>query len=605
MLSTRSPLMIVVLLFCSTLLSAQTKKKVTIKHATVFLNGAELQSTAKVNLSSGETEILFTNIAGNVNQQSLNVGTTNGVIVQSAVFKNNYLTDDNNTERAQEITDSIEYLKKKQILLNTDRSVVDEQISLLNQNRQVYGTKNGLSIEELQKMLALVKEQMMQLLKERSAIDKKVYKIGQRITKLQRQLQEEKQKGTQPGGQLLVKFYSTRTTTSDITISYVIPNAGWAPSYDIRVDDLHNPLQLAYKAHVYQNSGVSWDKVKLTLSTGNPNEGAQAPALYAWYLNYYRPTPVTYSANTATNQSLAPPAVSPDKAGAQRVITSEQIAKLPTRNTTSMASTTIGNTYQAADDGGISIGGGRGSGTLYYVDGIQVAGSRGVGTRNKTPKSNAYSKSTVTNYTQVSNIGVNSRFDIDLEYTIPSDGKTYIVAIKKHQLKATFKHFAVPKLDDDAFLQAHVTDWDGLGLLPGPTSIYYGDAYVGQGYMDMRGVKDTMKISLGRDKKVIVRRERDKSLRSTRTIGSNVRESFAYTISVRNTRNEPIDISIMDQLPISTDKSIDVEDRNYKGADYDDKKGELTWELSINPNTTQKVQMSFTVKYPKGKPVYL
>ena len=216
MLSTRSPLMIVVLLFCSTLLSAQTKKKVTIKHATVFLNGAELQSTAKVNLFSGETEILFTNIAGNVNQQSLNVGATNGAIVQSAVFKNNYLTDDNNTARAQEITDSIEYLQKKKVTLYTDRSVVDEQISLLNQNRQVYGTKSGLSIEELQKMLALVKEQMMQLLKERSAIDKKVYKIGQRITKLQRQLQEEKQKGTQPGGQLLVKFYSTRTTTSDI-----------------------------------------------------------------------------------------------------------------------------------------------------------------------------------------------------------------------------------------------------------------------------------------------------------------------------------------------------------------------------------------------------
>ncbi|MBZ0097947.1 MAG: DUF4140 domain-containing protein, partial [Taibaiella sp.] len=60
---------------------AQTKQRADIESATVFLNGAELFSKAKVNLPAGESEVLFTNIAGNVNQQSLNIGAGSGVVV--------------------------------------------------------------------------------------------------------------------------------------------------------------------------------------------------------------------------------------------------------------------------------------------------------------------------------------------------------------------------------------------------------------------------------------------------------------------------------------------------------------------------------------------
>lgn len=71
------------------------------------------------------------------------------------------------------------------------------------------------------------------------------------------------------------------------------------------------------------------------------------------------------------------PLVDPNQPGGQRVMTSEQLEKLPTRNTTTMVSTT-GATYQSQDGAGVQIGGARGSGTLYYVDGVQVVGSRGI-----------------------------------------------------------------------------------------------------------------------------------------------------------------------------------------------------------------------------------
>ncbi len=71
------------------------------------------------------------------------------------------------------------------------------------------------------------------------------------------------------------------------------------------------------------------------------------------------------------------PLIDVDQPGGKKVITGEEIDKMPTRSTSSVASTAPG-VYQAADGGGLSIAGARGSGTLYYVDGVQVVGGRGI-----------------------------------------------------------------------------------------------------------------------------------------------------------------------------------------------------------------------------------
>lgn len=217
----------------------------------------------------------------------------------------------------------------------------------------------------------------------------------------------------------------------------------------------------------------------------------------------------------------------------------------------------------------------------------------------------AYQPTTLDEYVQTDNSGINTVFDIDLPYTIPSDGQQHNVAIKSAELPATYRYYAVPKLDRDAFLQAQITGWENLDLLPAQTNIFYEGTYVGQGYIDVRNVKDTMNLSLGRDKKIVVRRERDKELRSVKTIGTNVREAFVYKISVRNTRNKPVDIVVIDQVPISNDKDIEVSDRDYKGGDYNETTGAVTWKLQLKPNETRELVLGYSVKYPKGKQVNL
>src|ERR1043165_7893735 len=90
------------LCFCNTSF-AQPQQKLDIEQATVFLHGAQLTSTTKMKLLKGENEILFTNVAGDINTQSLTVNAGAGVVVESAVFQNNYLVSENLSPRAKEI----------------------------------------------------------------------------------------------------------------------------------------------------------------------------------------------------------------------------------------------------------------------------------------------------------------------------------------------------------------------------------------------------------------------------------------------------------------------------------------------------------------------
>lgn len=524
--------------------AAQVQQKTVIRQATVFLNGAELTSTARVSLPQGETDVLFTNIAGSVNQQSLSIGAGNGVVVQSATFQNNYLSpaDSLLSPQALALKDSISSLEASRTGLHNRKTVVDQQINILKQNQSVAGTASGLSVAELQKLLDVVGTRMNGFLTESDQLSKKLVKMEERMQLLRNQLEQERKKDFQPGGQLLVKFYSPAATVSDIVLSYVVPNAGWTPAYDLRVDKVNDPVKLFYKANVYQNSGVKWNNVKVVLSTGNPSESVEAPVLSPWFLAFQASDYNYYSQ------------------GRSNVI---QLNRAP------QAQSAYGGEEDRKDKSGAP----------------------------------AAEQTSLNNYTSVDNSGISTTFDIDLPYNIPSDGQQHTVAIKTYELPATYRYFAVPRQDCDAFLQARITNWEDLNLLPAATNVFFEGSYVGQGYIDMRNVRDTMNLSLGRDKRIIIRREKDKDYRAAKFIGTNVRKSYAYTISIRNAKKEPVDVIVMDQFPVSSDKDILVEEQQAPDASVNKDNGAVTWTLKLGSGELKTLKLSYEVKYPKDKAI--
>jgi uncharacterized protein (TIGR02231 family) len=198
-----------------------------------------------------------------------------------------------------------------------------------------------------------------------------------------------------------------------------------------------------------------------------------------------------------------------------------------------------------------------------------------------------------------------TEFIVPNKFSCPTDAKPYTVEIKEMNLDATFSHITVPKLDNSSFLMAHIVGWQDLELIPGPTNVYFGGAYVGVSEIDTRNVDDTLSLSFGRDSKVVVYRKLKKEMSIKRVTGNSKKDSYVYEISVRNNRTVPVKINIFDQIPISTNNEIMVTVDNISKADKDELTGETVWEYVIQPGQVQLVEIAYTVKYPKNLKINL
>jgi uncharacterized protein (TIGR02231 family) len=197
----------------------------------------------------------------------------------------------------------------------------------------------------------------------------------------------------------------------------------------------------------------------------------------------------------------------------------------------------------------------------------------------------------------------NVDFPIPTPYSIPSDKKPYSIDIDTFSLPVSYKYYAVPKLDKDAFLLAQIVGWEDLNLVSGPVNIYQGRKYIGQSNLDIRNLSDTLSLSLGRDKDVVVTRVKVKGKTSNQLLGGTKKSSVAYNISVRNNHANPISIQIEDQVPISNDKEVIITVDEMAGAVFDAKIGVLSWDMVLQPAETKTVEFGFSIKYPKYKAV--
>jgi uncharacterized protein (TIGR02231 family) len=197
----------------------------------------------------------------------------------------------------------------------------------------------------------------------------------------------------------------------------------------------------------------------------------------------------------------------------------------------------------------------------------------------------------------------NAEFEIENPYSILADSKPYTVDVSEHELAATYENFAIPKMDKDAFLLAKITGWNEFNLISGSASVYLDGAYIGKSMINTNNMADTMKLSLGRDKKIIIKRTNLVEQTKKQVLGNNIKESFMYDIYVKNNRNKAINIEIQDQIPVSQNSDITVSIDETSGAIYDEYTGKLRWNLRIEAGETVKLQLGYTVKYPKNKQI--
>ena len=194
----------------------------------------------------------------------------------------------------------------------------------------------------------------------------------------------------------------------------------------------------------------------------------------------------------------------------------------------------------------------------------------------------------------------NVQYTIQKPFSIASDGDFKIVEIQRNSSKANYRYLTIPKIDTKAYLMASVRDWDSFVLLAGEANIFLKGDYVTKTYINPKTIEDSLEFTLGEDDGIKVERKMVKDMTSKKTFGGTKKYEQGYDITVRNSKTKAIKIDIIDQVPLSSHKDIEVK-YVANGAQYDAVTGKLTWSYTIAPSETKKMNLQLEVKYPKDK----
>ncbi|MBL7723285.1 MAG: DUF4139 domain-containing protein [Chitinophagaceae bacterium] len=620
--------------------TAQTKKNIDskIEKVTVFLEGAQTQRSAKANLTTGKYELVFTNISPSIDKQSIQVKADGNVTVLSVIHQQNFLKEQQKQEEIKEIETQKETQLEKIALQRNIMGVYKQEEALLIKNQQIGGANNGLKAIDLKDAADFQRNRLTEVYQKQMETDRTIKKMEIELGKMNKQLAELNQKAETSTSEIHVTVVTKETVTSNFTITYLVKQAGWFPTYDIRVKDISSPINLQYKANVFQSSGEDWKDIKLFLSTGNPNESGTKPVISPWYLKYvYAYQPVTNTIQGTYTPGTVKGRITDEKgnpvAGASVLVKGTRTGTTTDNNGFYTINVPAGNTsivfssigmetveVPAAVSGYSNITMKENIASMSEVvvtayglhgrvAGVQIDDEDGPGQQLKvrgiSSIKNKDFKRAENNFTTISYQPTTTVYEIKEPYTILNDGKTYMAEIDGYEVKAQYEYYAAPKIEADAFLTAKVVDWQELNLLPGEANLFFEGTFLGKSLLDVSNAGDTLNLSLGKDKGVTVKRTLLKDYSSKRFIGSNKTDTRQYEIIVRNNKQQPVNIIIEDQFPISTQKEIEVQDRKYEGAKLDDDTQRLTWQLSVEPKKENKLNFKYEVKYPKDKVLQL
>jgi uncharacterized protein (TIGR02231 family) len=274
-------------------LAAQTEKeiKAEIKHVTVFPDRAQINHETSVILQPGKTILKLSALSPYIDPQSIQVKGFGDFTILSVNQQNNYLHNLEDTPEVKSIQSQIEALQLKVEDEKGAISVLKEKGSFLTANKAILVKETAFSIEQFKSVMDLYTTNMDQVTMTTLRKERLIKDYEKQISVLQQQISDRLGKQQLPSGEISVAVSSDKQLTGKFTFSYVVGNAGWYPSYDIRVDDIKNPVTIFYKANVYQNSGIEWKDVKLSFSNATPWIAGNIPVLYPWFIDYYYPAP--------------------------------------------------------------------------------------------------------------------------------------------------------------------------------------------------------------------------------------------------------------------------------------------------------------------------
>lgn len=533
--------------------------KTDVKRVKLFLTAGEMTHETPVKLVKGRNKVIFSGISAFADPRTIQFTGSGNFRLVSVSTEMDFLAAEQWNPRIKILSDSLEQLKDR-FQLNTDlMNAYQAEMGILNTNKDLKGN-NSITIEQIKAAGEYYRTRTFEINKAVTKIKKEQDILSSRINDTRFQLTELNYVENQRSNQVIVLIDTDSPTEIAGVLKYLVSDCGWAATYDLSATDLNQPINLKYKAQVYNNTGNEWKNVNLTLSTSDPMLSAASPVLNPFYLRYGEQAEL-------------------NKKGYYQPIQQNINYRSEVVNEINMAN-------QRAYDN-------------YVLDQKVNADFESAG--GKFEKSGKKVNTVAMKQIEISDL--NAEFAIAHPFSCPSDSKPYIVEIREINMPATFTHVSVPKLDQGSFLLANIVGWQDLDLIPGPTNVYFAGNYVGVSEINTNNVDDTLHLSFGRDSKIQVLRKLKSEMSTKKVYGSTKKDTYFYEIQLRNNRSVPVKIDVFDQIPLSRTSEITVSVETIGTGKKNDVTGEVSYQVVIQPGETVKLELGYSVKYPKDAKV--
>ena len=614
----------------ATLEMAAEKQTATIERITVFTNGAQVERAKSVSLVAGEQVVTFTGMSPYMDTKSMQVKAKGRLTVLGVSHRTVHPDSAVQVQRLHQAEAEVKTL---------ERSIqqVKDELEMLAAQLELVKTNCSVASRTVATPLANIKELNNYYAQEVLAVKKRSQELGEKKLKLEEQL-EKKQAAVDSIGKVKlktateidVKVSAQQAGRADFNITYYVKNAGWFPTYDVRSNSTREPLQLSYKANIYQNTKEEWKNVPVVLSSANPNRSNIAPELKTYWLDFGLSAPrydMDVDGSTVSGRVLdadglpligASVVVKGTKFGTVTDVDGNYSITMPQgkRQLTfsyigyeSQTRTASGNTLNVRlkedatmlqEVAVVGYGSSRAKSSKVRKDAMVMAEPMMMREAvMETDMAEMEESSVMAVEQQQAQFGY--EFEIKQPLTLPDGGKTTTTEIARYELPATYEYRGIPKIDKEAFLVADATDWTKLNLLEGEANVYFDNSFVGKSIIDPSVASDTLHFSLGRDQGIRIQRTKVNERSTRRFLGSNQEQTMTWRITARNTRSEQVALVVYDQTPISRNSDITVTVEELSGGLRDDKTGKVSWALQLQPGEQRELLLQYKVKYPKSR----
>lgn len=608
-------------------------KKVTpsIKHVTVFTNGAQVERSLSVNLLAGEQVITFTGLSPYTDVKSMQIKARGKLTVLGVNYRTIHPDSLQRVKQLREAEKLVKSTDEKERELKAQLEVVNAQLEMVKTNSSIGNRTTVTPLANIKELNNYYAQETLELKKKAIAIDQELEKLAE--------IREKQEKTVDSIARIKLKTMTEADLTLQVAqagkvefdLAYYVRNAGWYPTYDLRSEGLGLPLQLSYKANMFQNTKEEWNNIPVTLSSANPSRSNIAPELRTYWIDYGKLAP-RYDNELGTEGSVS--GVVLDEEGEPLIGCSVMVVgtslgtvtdvngrysiALP-RGKNQLRFAYVGYLSQTSSVNGstLNVRMKEDSAALQEVAvigyGVSKKG-RGKTSRKREDASMIEGKvpgvavSKEPEMPESELIAVNEQraqfgyeFEIKQPLTLLSDGKTTTTEIARYQLPATYQYLGIPRADKDAFLVADATDWQQYSLLEGEANVYFENSFIGKTVLDPTVANDTLHFSLGRDNGIRMQRTKVSARSTRRLLASNQEQDMTWRITVKNSRKEAVSLLLQDQIPVSQNSNITVTTEELSGGQLDKSTGIIVWQLQLQPNEQREFIVQYRVKYPKNR----